>query len=81
MNAKYPHDLGDEDEHDSLDLSAVRFSRTPLGRVVFHLECLCNHPAAARFHFNGLKRNVREFVESMKGSAFKSMKKLRPSKV
>jgi hypothetical protein len=52
-------------------LSAANFSRTPLGRAMLHLECLCHHPAAARFHFTGLTRNLREGAGSAKSSALK----------
>lgn len=55
MKAGHPRERGDEDGRDPLQMSAARFSRTPLGRVVLHLECLCHHPAAARFHVNGLE--------------------------
>jgi hypothetical protein len=79
MSEQYAPNLVDQEEQDSLDISAVRFSRTPLGRVVLHLECLCHHPAAARFHLSGLTRNLRELLESIKRAAFKSLKKLRPS--
>lgn len=39
-----------------------------------HLECLCHHPEAARFHFMGLTRNLRECAEAAKASALKSLK-------
>ena len=57
-------------------MSAANFSRTPLGRSVLHLECLCHHPEAARFHFMGLTRNLRECAEAAKASALKSLKTL-----
>jgi hypothetical protein len=53
---------------------AANFSRTPLGRVMLHLECLCHHPAAARFHFQGLMRNLREGAAAVKSSGLKSLR-------
>jgi hypothetical protein len=47
-------------------MSAANFTRMPLGRAVLHLECLCHHPVAARFHFAGLTRNLREYVRGVK---------------
>jgi hypothetical protein len=55
-------------------ISAANFSRTPLGRAMLHLECLCHHPAGARFHFQGLKRNLREGAAAVKLSALNSLK-------
>jgi len=64
-----------ETEYEPLHMSAARFSRTPLGRAVLHLECLCHHPAGARFHFQGLTRNLRESAVSAKQSSLKSLRK------
>jgi hypothetical protein len=66
-----------EEANAPLPLSAANFARTPLGRVVLHLECLCHHPAAARFHFNGLTRNLGEWAQAAKQSLAKSLKNLR----
>ena len=30
---------------------------------MLHAACLCRHPAAARFFFNGLARNLREWCQ------------------
>jgi hypothetical protein len=49
-----------------LPLSAANFSRTPLGRALLHLECLCHHPAAARFYLGGLMRNLREWASAVR---------------
>jgi len=75
MKTRYSRELGDEDEHEPLYISAANFSRTPLGRAVLHLECLFHHPAAARFYCNGLKRNLRESAVSAKRSALKSVRR------
>ena len=56
-------------------MSAASFSRFPLGRAVLHLECLCHHPAAARFHFEGLTRNLREGAAAVKSAALNSLKR------
>lgn len=42
-------------------MSVADISRTPLGRAMLHVACLCFHPAAARFFFTGLTRNLREW--------------------
>ena len=76
IKARYLRELGDEDEHDPLHMSAIRFSGTPPGRSTLHLECLCHHLAAARFYFNDLKRNLRESAASAKQSALKLRRKL-----
>ena len=57
-------------------ISAANFCRTSPSRVVLHIECLCHHPAAARFHFLGLTRNLRECVKAAKFSTLKSLKRL-----
>jgi len=75
MKARYSRELGDDDGHDPLHMSAARFSQTPLGRATLHLECFCHHPAAVRFNFNGIKRNLRESAASAKRSALKSLRK------
>ena len=54
--------------------SAARFAPTPLGRAILHLECLCHHPAAARFYFDGLKRNLRESAASAQQSTSKLLR-------
>jgi len=64
-----------EIECEPLHMSAARFSRTPLGRVVLHLECLCHHPAGARFHFQGLTRNLRESAASARQLALNTLRK------
>jgi hypothetical protein len=64
-----------ETEYESLHMSAARFSRTPLGRAVLLLECLCHHPAGARFYVQGLTRNLRESVVSAKQSVRRSWRK------
>ena len=79
MKARTVREREDEDGQDPLQMSAARFSKTPLGRVALHLECLCHHPAAARFYFTGLTRNLRELLNSVKRSAITSLKKLRCS--
>ena len=48
MKASHAHKLEHEEDDDPLRMSAARFARTPLGRAILHLECLCHHPAAAR---------------------------------
>jgi len=73
MKTRYSRELGDKDVHEPLHMSAAMFSRTPLGRAALHLECLCHHPAGARFYFNGLKRNLRESAASAKQAALKSL--------
>lgn len=50
--------------HPFLPMNAASFTLTPLGRAVLHLECLCHHPAAARFYFTGLRRNLREWTRA-----------------
>ena len=75
MRTRYSRELGDEDEHEPLHMSAAKFSRTPLGRAALHLECLCHHPAAARFYLKGLTRNLRESAASAKQSTLKSWRK------
>jgi len=42
-------------------MNAANFSRTPLGRALLHVACLCRNPAAARFFLTGLTRNLREW--------------------
>jgi len=74
MKARPLGEQGEEDEHDPLKLSAARFSRTPLGRVVLHLDCLCHHPAAARFYVKGLTRNLSELIVSMTGAAMRFLR-------
>lgn len=44
-------------------MSAANFSKTPLGRTMLHAACLCRHPAAARFFFTGLRRNLRQWYQ------------------
>jgi hypothetical protein len=73
MKTRHLQELGDDQA--SLHMSAAKFSRTPLGRAALHLECLCHHPAAARFYFHGLARNLRESAVSAKQSALKSLRK------
>jgi hypothetical protein len=68
-----PQNCDGTEPEEPLRISAENFSRTPLGRAVLHLECLCHHPAAARFHFQGLKRNLREGAAAVKTSALKSL--------
>jgi hypothetical protein len=79
MKATATRERVDEDEHDPLQLSAARFARTPLGRVVLHLECLCHHPAGARFHVHGLMRNLRESIGTMAAAAKRWLRKAGPS--
>ena len=76
MKSRHPHPLRFAAADGSRSLSAVNFSRTPLGRAVLHLECLCHHPAAARFYREGLTRNLREYAEGMKITVLKSMHKV-----
>jgi hypothetical protein len=64
-----------ETEYEPLHMSAARFARTPLGRAVLHLECICHHPAGAWFHFQGLTRNLGEYAASAKQSALKTLRK------
>jgi hypothetical protein len=42
-------------------MNAANLSRTPLGRAMLHVVCLCRNPAAARFFVAGLSRNLREW--------------------
>jgi hypothetical protein len=58
-------------------ISAVNFCRSPLGRVVLHLECLCHHPAAARFYCGGFRRNLGELAQSLPKSVRKFWSRLR----
>jgi hypothetical protein len=44
-------------------MNGFNLSRTPLGRAVLHVACLWRHPAAARFFFAGLTRNLREWCD------------------
>ena len=74
MKASHAHKLEDEEDDDPLRMSAARFAPTPLGRAILHLECLCHHPAAARFYFDGLKRNLRESAASAKQSTSKLLR-------
>ena len=67
IKAQTPLAFWERDGTRPLSLSAANFSRTPLGRAVLHLECLCHHPAAARFYFRGLTRNLREWAHSVCG--------------
>ena len=54
-----------------LPLSVDNFVQVPLGRAVLHLECLCHHPAAARFYLKGLMRNLGECIQPARRSALK----------
>jgi hypothetical protein len=75
MKTRYSRELLDKDEHEPLYISAAKFSGTPLGRAVLHLECLIHHPGAARFYINGVKRNLRESAISARQSLLKSVRK------
>jgi len=75
MKTRYSRALGDGERHEPLHLDVAKLSRSSLGRAALHLECLCHHPAAARFYFNGLTRNLRESAVSAKQSALKSLRK------
>jgi hypothetical protein len=76
MKPRHPPPLQFAEAGGPPPMSAVNFSRTPLGRAMLHMECLCHHPAAARFHFQGLTRNLREYAEAVKTAALKSVKKV-----
>jgi hypothetical protein len=43
---------------------------------MLHAACLCRHPAAAHFFFNGLTRNLREWRPSTHPFPLKSVKAL-----
>jgi hypothetical protein len=75
MKTRYSREFEDKDKHEPLHIDAAKFSRTPLRRAVLHVECLCHHPAAARFYLNGLARNLRESAGSAKQSVLKSWRK------
>ena len=55
-------------------LSAANFCRTSLGRVLLHMECICYHPASARFYLRGLTRNLRECAITAKSSTLRFLK-------
>jgi len=76
MRPPHPRPFRFAEADRSRSLSAVNFSRTPLGRAVLHLECLCHHPVGARFHLEGFTRNLREYAAGVKLTALKSLHKV-----
>jgi hypothetical protein len=77
IKLRYPLNPGTPETEAPPALSAANFCQTPLGRAMLHLECLCHHPAAARFHCRGLTRNLGECISASKSSTLHFLRQIK----